>query len=228
MAETKMDIAEPSLETPRSESETAVKEAAKTTDDTATTGHQPNRRTKRKSPKTKKVGDDRSRDALDLDIKIRRGTQKASQRYEFVAGFYDGRYSGEAFKLNRFSLYEHEDALPGHQGGKNFSNTIHRSYCLKIFHQSQLLILLSRIGAESVLLKVVRDCESSAGVFQLRLHCPSENFELLLGEAPTRNGDFYRVDIQEATLPFIQRGQANGDRLLTSVNAGMVSPGGSG
>ncbi|CAG0910955.1 unnamed protein product, partial [Cyprideis torosa] len=56
MAERKMDIEEPSLETPRSQTETAVKEeAAGTADDAETRGHQPNRRTKRKSPKTKKA-----------------------------------------------------------------------------------------------------------------------------------------------------------------------------
>ncbi|CAG0900778.1 unnamed protein product [Cyprideis torosa] len=56
MAEMKMDIEEPSLEAPRSESETAVKEeAAGTADDAETRGHQPNRRKKRKSLKTKKA-----------------------------------------------------------------------------------------------------------------------------------------------------------------------------
>ncbi|CAG0910399.1 unnamed protein product, partial [Cyprideis torosa] len=56
MAGTKMDIEESSLETPRSQSETAVKQkAAETLDETETTGHQPYKRTKRKSPKTKKA-----------------------------------------------------------------------------------------------------------------------------------------------------------------------------
>ncbi|CAG0906502.1 unnamed protein product [Cyprideis torosa] len=56
MAETKTDIGEPFVETPRSESEIAVKEeAAETADETEKTGHQANRRTKRKSPKTKKA-----------------------------------------------------------------------------------------------------------------------------------------------------------------------------
>ncbi|CAG0900420.1 unnamed protein product [Cyprideis torosa] len=56
MAEMKMDNEEPSLETPSSQTETAVKEeAAGAADDAETTGHQPNRRTKRKSPKTKKA-----------------------------------------------------------------------------------------------------------------------------------------------------------------------------
>ncbi|CAG0894941.1 unnamed protein product, partial [Cyprideis torosa] len=56
MAERKMDIEEPSLEAPRSESETAVKEeAAGTADDAETRGPQPTRRRKRKSPKTKKA-----------------------------------------------------------------------------------------------------------------------------------------------------------------------------
>ncbi|CAG0900660.1 unnamed protein product, partial [Cyprideis torosa] len=55
MAETKMDIEEPSLEPPRREFETAIKEeAAEATDETDTTGHQRIRRTKRKSQKTKK------------------------------------------------------------------------------------------------------------------------------------------------------------------------------
>ncbi|CAG0901231.1 unnamed protein product [Cyprideis torosa] len=56
MAEMKMDIEEPSLETPRSQTETAVKEeVAGTADDAETRGHQPNRRTKRKPPKTTKA-----------------------------------------------------------------------------------------------------------------------------------------------------------------------------
>ncbi|CAG0903401.1 unnamed protein product, partial [Cyprideis torosa] len=56
MAETKMDIAESLLETQRSQSESAVKkEATETTDDAEATGHQPSKRTKRKSPKTKKA-----------------------------------------------------------------------------------------------------------------------------------------------------------------------------
>ncbi|CAG0903718.1 unnamed protein product, partial [Cyprideis torosa] len=56
MAEMKLDIEEPSLETPHNQSETAVKEeAAGTADDAETTGRQPNRRTKRKSPQTKKA-----------------------------------------------------------------------------------------------------------------------------------------------------------------------------
>ncbi|CAG0904182.1 unnamed protein product, partial [Cyprideis torosa] len=56
MAERKMDIEEPSLETPRSQSETAVKEEAPgTADDAEATGPQPNKRTKRKSPKTTKA-----------------------------------------------------------------------------------------------------------------------------------------------------------------------------
>ncbi|CAG0910491.1 unnamed protein product, partial [Cyprideis torosa] len=55
MAETKMDIEEPSLEPPRRELETAIKEeAAEATDETETTGHQQSRRTKQKSKKTKK------------------------------------------------------------------------------------------------------------------------------------------------------------------------------
>ncbi|CAG0895688.1 unnamed protein product [Cyprideis torosa] len=55
MAETKMDIEEPSLEPPRSQSETAVKEeAAEATDETGTSGHQQSKRTKRKSKKIKK------------------------------------------------------------------------------------------------------------------------------------------------------------------------------
>ncbi|CAG0906856.1 unnamed protein product, partial [Cyprideis torosa] len=56
MAETKMDIEEPSLETPHSQSETAVKEeAAETTNENEATGHQSNRRKKRKSPQAKKA-----------------------------------------------------------------------------------------------------------------------------------------------------------------------------
>ncbi|CAG0900664.1 unnamed protein product [Cyprideis torosa] len=55
MADTKVDIEEPSLEPPRREFETAVKEeAAEATDETDNTGHQRSRRTKRKSKKTKK------------------------------------------------------------------------------------------------------------------------------------------------------------------------------
>ncbi|CAG0900937.1 unnamed protein product [Cyprideis torosa] len=52
MAELKMDIEEPSLQPPRSQSETAVKEESA---ETEATGHQPYRRTKRKSLKTKKA-----------------------------------------------------------------------------------------------------------------------------------------------------------------------------
>ncbi|CAG0902084.1 unnamed protein product, partial [Cyprideis torosa] len=56
MAETKMDIEELSLETPRSASETTVKEeATEITDETEATRRQPNMRTKRESPKTKKA-----------------------------------------------------------------------------------------------------------------------------------------------------------------------------
>ncbi|CAG0884443.1 unnamed protein product, partial [Cyprideis torosa] len=54
MAETKIYIEEPSLETSRSQAEAAVKEAAETTTESETTGHQPSRKTKRKSPRTKK------------------------------------------------------------------------------------------------------------------------------------------------------------------------------
>ncbi|CAG0900779.1 unnamed protein product [Cyprideis torosa] len=54
MAESKMDIEEPSLETPRSQSETAVKEeAAEATDETCSAGRQLNNRRKRKPPKMK-------------------------------------------------------------------------------------------------------------------------------------------------------------------------------
>ncbi|CAG0899743.1 unnamed protein product [Cyprideis torosa] len=82
MAETKMDIEEPSLETSRSESETTVKEkAAETADEMGTRGHQPNRRTKPKSPKFKKA-----------------------------TLHYDGAVCGEHFK-QRYNLKRHEKCI---------------------------------------------------------------------------------------------------------------------
>ncbi|CAG0903359.1 unnamed protein product, partial [Cyprideis torosa] len=52
MAEAKMDIGAPSIEAPCTQPEITAKEEA---DETETTGHQPNRRMKQRSPKTKKT-----------------------------------------------------------------------------------------------------------------------------------------------------------------------------
>ncbi|CAG0901233.1 unnamed protein product [Cyprideis torosa] len=125
MAEMKLDIEEPSLETPRNQTETAMKqEAAGTADDAETTGPQPKRRTKRKSLKTKKATIHHDCAVCGSRFK-KRSNLKAHERVHSGERPYSCEWCSKSFS----QLGNMEVHLRLHTGDKPFNCT----YCNKSF-----------------------------------------------------------------------------------------------